>query len=272
MMRSSLVLVVSLLACSSSESNDQPASDTGTAGVDTAVADTATGTDTAVADTNKAETSELPACGDPPYTIEAGNVMLLGTDGTMTPKGGVTITPTLCPTVSQTTAADGKYGFRISSGKPVSLRYEGADITKQLRGEYAFTTDSTAGLPTVFPKTFTTILPDWGAGKAAIFATGRVTGGTGACATLDGVSVSVDGHPEAKITYYGESMPPMAMSGATATTKSGMVAITGIAAPASVKVVATKMGCMATFARAPRTGMGPLEADVVTMMSFSVSN
>jgi hypothetical protein len=271
MMRSCVVLATFAMACSSPEPNVQ-ATDSGTTSVDSATADTAAGTDTAVADTNKPETSDMPACGDPPYTIEAGNVMLLANDGTMSPKGGVTITPTLCPTVSQTTAADGKYFFRISTGKPVSLRYEGSDITKQLRGEYAFTTDSTAGLPAVFPKTFTTILPDWGAGKAAIFATGRVSGGTGACATLDGVAVSVDGHPEAKITYYGESTPPTPAAGATATTKSGMIAITGIAAPASVKVLASKMGCTATFARAPRTGMGPLEVDVVTMMSFSISN
>jgi len=214
----------------------------------------------------------LPTCGPPPHVLEGGNSVLLLPDGTTTPIGGVRFTPTLCPGAPiVVTPPDGRYQYLISKGVPVSVLYEGDGILTQLRGEYAFETDSDTGTPTMLKPDFVQILSDFGPDKSAIFITVRAYG-TAACAALDGVAFAVTGHPEAKISYYAEGAPPTPIAGGTATSRLGYAAVEGLLPDSTVELTATKSGCNATMARPPRTGRALLMRGIVSMMSAAVEN
>lgn len=212
-------------------------------------------------------------CGDPPLVTESGNLVVLAADGTTSPKGGVKISVSPCPDKSIVTPPDGKYAMRVSSGKPLYFKYESSEIIPMIRGEYSLIADSPGGAPNMYPTSFAALFgSDFGPDKTLVFIYGRTIGTKPECKSLDGITISVKDHPEAKVTYFDESAPPKPIAGGTATSRAVLTAVTGLADGLTVTMQGTKTGCTVLFDKPPRTGRAPLFKGFLTSVSVTLAD
>jgi hypothetical protein len=261
-----------LLACSSSESTPAGPTDTGSA-----AADTSTTMDTAMADTGSAATDSGPevvfstTCGTAPYVTWKGNFLVQGLSGT-TPPTGVKITSPGCPGSTFTTDMDGNYTIQIQKDLKSYIRVTADDTIPAIVGESLADADANDINLVLLPTLLKGFLSDWKAGEPAILVKVSAAGAaTGTCKNLDGVTLSVKDQPSAKVSYFSNSSPPSVVSGATATTASGIAVITGVTG-SLVELVGTKTGCTATPILPPLTGKTAIEPDYVTEAAMVLGN
>lgn len=243
-----------LLACSSSSSaNPAAAADASSPGDSH---DGGGGAEAAVAD--------LPTCGAPPYVTLGIVVRAASAGGNGAVIAGAKLTTSLCPGTLRLSGDDGVIRGRVSKGVPFFARFEATSYVPTLISEQQFDADKDPIVAPLPPSLFTALVPGYDATKAAIVVGVTKDGGSGPCAALDGVSFQVEGHPEAKVTYFTADAIPAATTGTT-TTLAGRAVITGLPNVPLVTLTGTKTGCTVTFLKAPYTGRAPLEAGFLTL-------
>ncbi|MGZ3424623.1 MAG: hypothetical protein ACXVEE_42590 [Polyangiales bacterium] len=264
-----------LLACSSSNEPAPAGTDSGTTVTDTgsSTTDSSTTTDTgtAVTDSASMETSFSTACGMAPYVKWSGTFTLQGLSGAMPPTG-VKITSPGCPGATFTTAADGSYTLDVQKGLTSYIRVTADGAIPAIVGESLADADTSGINLVLLPAIFKGFLSDWASGQPAILVkVSADPAATGTCKDPSGVTISVKDQPTAKVAYFNNSTPPSVMAGATSTSASGIVAITGITGT-SVELIGTKTGCTASPKVSPLTGKTAIEADYLTEAAMSLAN
>ena len=267
------------VACSSSSDNGAPA-DTGTSGVDS------TTTDSGVGDASKdggdstsgegGETTDVtPAttCGDPPYVHVVVHVYDYQSK---TPVANAQLTTSICPGSVFVSDSTGTFDGQVAKDKAFDPKLSADSYVTMRLGEEKLGADFEISVPLI-PEAITLILPDWSTSQPTSIAfigpsSALGDGGVDAadtsdpCQQVDGISLTVTGHPEAKIVYYKAGSIPTADSTLTATTSAGLVEIANLPTTASpYQVTGTKTGCSVTFATPPLTGNYSLENGVLTV-------
>ena len=194
-----------------------------------------------------------PSCGAGPYAQLTGETRVRGTDFLTAPLAGATVTFSNCPGISATTRADGSWGVQMTKGVPLSLTIQKTGIIPYRLHEIAIEQASDAVLVTrdVAWKPYE---PGWSDTGVSLFA-GFDASGAGACATNDGVTVTVKDHPEAVVHYLDTAVPPVEVAGGTATTLRGYAEITGLPAGRYEFVVTTGKACKVGTVFPGRTGV-----------------
>jgi hypothetical protein len=213
-------------------------------------------------------------CGSPPWVTLGIHVVALTLDNTDgSPLPGARFTASLCPGVVQYSDDAGLLQGSVSRDVPFYGRLTAPNYISELAPEEVFDADSTSSkiemLPTIVEGL---LLPgyDASASSAIVVSVQKTVSDAGACSSIDGVTLGVAGHPEAQVTYFSNATIPMAVPGATATTTSGLAAITGLSAgdaASYVTLTATKPGCHAETQHGSQTGRVPLETGYVSLMA-----
>ncbi|MGH7328582.1 MAG: hypothetical protein ACREJX_09560, partial [Polyangiaceae bacterium] len=121
------------------------------------------------------------------------------------------------------------------------------------------------------PSLLTAIVPGYDANKPTMFVEvildgGHAHDGGGNCNDPSGISLTVQDHPEAVVTYYSPDSIPAPVAAAPATTAGGKASIVGVDASASpVTIVGTKSGCTVSFVKDTSTGRIPLENGYISI-------
>ncbi len=215
-------------------------------------------------------------CGDPPHGMMSVEVVDLLTitnvvqDCDPVPDAHVELS--LCPGLKATTFQQGFAALGAPYDQVFFLQISHPDYLPTLSQELLI--DGPDGgitgigwLWMVPPAIKPVVLSPWQDGASAAVVLIRPPK-TGPCGT-DGVAVSVDGHPEAVVTYIESGAPVV---GATVTTDDGLALITGLPSSGFVTPVATRAGCTYTtdcgdFGR-HMTGRVPVEVDWLTQVQF----
>lgn len=211
------------------------------------------------------------ACGPGPW-VTLGIVVvaldLSNPDGSLLP--GAQFTSPLCPGLVKVSDEGGAIEGLISKDTPFYGRLQATGYIPELAPEEVFDADSTGNRIELLPAILAGLLPGYAADASAIVVAAEKTqSDAGACSSLDGISLGVVGHPEARVTYFGAGPVPAPVPDASATTARGFAALTGLTGTAPGELVtlsATKPGCNVVFARGPVTGRVPLENGSVSLM------
>jgi hypothetical protein len=268
-----------VIACSSSSDNSQPA-DTGPSGgdstTDSGVGDSSKsdgGDSTTNDDGDAGEVVAATTCGDPPYVHVVVHVYDYQSK---TPVANALLTTSICPGSTFVSDSTGTFDGQISKGLAFDPRLSADSYVTVRLGEEKLDADFTIGVP-MLPEALTLILPDWSTTKPTSIAfignSAALDGGVDAsvdaadpCEAVDGISLTVTGHPEAKIVYFKSGAIPSPDSTLTATTSAGFAEIANLPTTAApYQVTGTKTGCSVTFATPPLTGNYSLENGVLTL-------
>ena len=211
-------------------------------------------------------------CGTAPYVTLGILVKGATIDNSNPPLPGAKFTTPLCPGVYTVSDDAGRLAGHLSKGAAFYGRFEAAHYANTLTPELQFDVDVKDYEVVIPPTIFAALVPDFGPDKTAILVGTKRNGGSGECDKLDGITLSVVGHPEANVTYYSTDQVPAPVAGATATTASGRAAIGGLAAGSPVVLAGTKAGCVVTMKKGEFTGRAPLEAGWLTLIAAYVGN
>jgi hypothetical protein len=247
-----LVLAFLAPACSSSP----PASSPEPGGTDASV-------EAGPADAGADSGSE--GCGAPPYvnvSLVVRSASASGADGA--PIEGAKLTASICPEAPRLSGPDGTITAAVSKGVPFYARFEAPNYAATLIAELHLDADKSGIVAPLPPQLFTALIPGFGPDKTALVAAVMKDGGTGACDQLDGVTIEVQDHPEAVVTYFTNDAVPQPTTGTT-TTAGGRAVITQLAPSQLVTLRASKAGCTVSFTKDPYTGRAPLAAGTVTL-------
>jgi len=255
------------VACSSSSKSP------GGPGSDAAADATGTGDDAADGAATGDAADELvvsSSCGSPPYVtlgIVAVGLTLDNPDGA--PMPGAQFTSPLCPHVVHYADDAGVIEGQVSANTPFYGRLAAQGYIASLVPEELVDADSTGHRIPMIPQLIEGVLfpgLDAGGSAAIIVSLQTTTDDAGACSALDGVTVSVPGHPEATVTYFSNGSLPTPVPDAGATTARGLAGITGLAPGQLVTLAGTKAGCQVLFQYDTQTGRTPLETGYVSLM------
>jgi hypothetical protein len=247
------VLALASAACSSSKATTAPAD------VDAGV--------TTDAGEQAEAASELPACGAAPQVKVDITVVGAALSDKPPRVSGATFSSPMCPEITLTTDANGKTAGLIQKGLPFYGRFEAPGWANTMIPEQLFEADTPGLVVTLPPSLLGALIPGFGPDTSAIFVNGFKEG-KDACAALDGITLTVTSHPEAKVIYFSTDQVPAPVDGATATTASGRAAIGSIAvAPGEtvVTVEGVKPGCVVSFKKDTSTGRLPLGKGAITI-------
>lgn len=242
-------------------------------------ADATTADGEPTADVGDAGSVEEPqyadVCGDGPW-VTLGIVVValdLGNLDGSTPLPGASFTSPLCPGLDKTSDDAGAIVGLVSKDVPFYGRLQRANYVSELAPEEIFDADSTGNKVEMLPSILENLLlPGLDGGSTAIvIAAQKLQDDAGACSSLDGISFSVPGHPEANVIYFSSAAIPAAEPDASATSSRGLVAITGLAGGQFVTLDAGKPGCNVVFAHGPLTGRVPLENGFASLMPAYLS-
>jgi hypothetical protein len=215
------------------------------------------------------EAATFDACGPGPW-VTLGIVVvaldLSDPDGSLLP--GAEFTSPLCPGLVKVSNDAGVIEGQISRDVPFYGRLTATDYISELAPEEVFDADSTGNQIEMLPQILAGILPGYQADASAIvIAAEKTQDDAGVCSSLDGITLSVVGHPEATVTYFSTASIPLPVPEAGETTTRGFAAITGLTGTGQfVTLAGTKPGCTVVFARGPITGRVPLENGFVSLM------
>ncbi len=233
------------------------------------------GTADASSDAPVVEASAMAdVCGPAPW-VNLGIVVvalnLADPDGSVLP--GATFTSPLCPGLEKVSDDAGVINGLISQGVRFYGSLTATGYISELAPEEVFDADSTGNRIEMLPQILSGLLPGYAADASEIVVAAEKTqDDAGACSSLDGITLSVAGHPEATVTYFSNDTIPVAVPDAGATTTRGFAAITGLTGTGQfVTLVGTKPGCTIVFARGPVTGRVPLENGFVSLMPAYVT-
>ncbi len=253
-----LPLLAGLASCSSKE-DPAPAASGGVA--DSGVKDTAPRPD-------MGPVYPEITCGPGPYVTWPLDLLVgqtLGAASKTPPQQQLKLSLSACPELKAMTDVEGYAILRVTVGQPLSIKFEGQgwiptrwyEVTPQAWSEKPFLSlTAEAARPTLEGLAEGMILLD--IGGAAV----------GTCTSPLGVAVAVEGYPDAKIAYRGPSSPFAPVAGATASSSSGIVTISGIPSGTKVKLVATKTDCEVVSLGSP--GEVLVEAGVVSRVQMVV--
>jgi hypothetical protein len=217
-------------------------------------------------------------CGNPPWVtlgIEVVALSLANIDGSALP--GAQFTSPLCPGLVKISDDAGRIEGQISRDVPFYARLQATNYIPELAPEEVFDADTTGTRVEMLPTLVEAFVGLDGGGKNIAILVKNLVDDAGACSTVDNITLSVPGHPEAQVLYLSNNFPPLPVSGATATTPRGIAVITGIDAGQFVTLAGTKPGneagttCQVIFQRGPVTGRVPLENGFVSLMPAYVS-
>jgi hypothetical protein len=171
------------------------------------------------------------ACGAGPYITMTGTIQQRSVvDFSTSPSSGVDVSWSACPGVTTTTDSLGTWAERIPANTAFDLSFDKTGVIPYRFQELVLAGDS-GGTLVMRGDEWKPHEPGWSDTGMTIFAlVGLNTGITGSCATADGVTFAVHGHPEATVHYLDPSVPPQEAVGATATTTRGYAEITGLPA------------------------------------------
>lgn len=227
--------------------------------------------DASAPDVEAPEATLSDVCGQPPYVtlgIVVVAISLSDTDGSVLP--GATFTTPLCPGRVQVSNDAGVIQGQISANVPFYGRLQAPNYVSELAPQEVFDASSTGNRIEMLPQILAGLVPGYQADAAAIVVAAEKTeDDAGDCSSLDGIVLSVVGHPEANVTYFSAGSIPLPQLDASATTTRGFAAITGLADVTDgefVTLSGTKPGCSVVFARGPVTGLVPLENGFVSLM------
>jgi hypothetical protein len=214
------------------------------------------------------------ACGAAPW-VNVGLVIdrfdLAATDAG-TPLPGAVFTASLCPGITRTSDDAGQIIGQISEGVPFTAGITAGNYISELLPEQAFDADSLGNRIEMLPVLFGALLPGFGPSSTAIIVQlDPPAADAGPCATVDGVSYSVPGHPEATISYFSSGSLPSIASGATATTSAGLAAITGLASGLIVSPAGTKSGCTVSLQHGSLTGRVAVQNGYASLATAAIS-
>jgi hypothetical protein len=209
-------------------------------------------------------------CGAPPYVtlgIEVVALSLDNPDGA--PLEGAQFTSPLCPSLVEYSDDAGVIQGTVSQGVPFYGRLEAPNYVRELSPEEAFDASRTGIKIDMLPSIFAAVLLpgfDASAQTAIVVASQKTTDDAGACSTFDGMSFTVQIHPEAQVIYFSNDTIPAAMPEAGATSVRGLAVILGLAPDQLVSLVGTKPGCNVAFQWDTLTGRTPVENGYVSLM------
>jgi hypothetical protein len=259
--------IAAVVACSSGQSSGTQG------GADGAADATGGGDDASDAGSTGDAADELTVgttCGQPPYVtlgIVVVGLTLDNPDGATLP--GAAFTSPLCPTIVEYADDAGAILGKATGNTAFYGRLQAKGYIPELIPEEIFDADSTGHRILMLPQFIEGILlPGYDAGgsTAMIVAMQTTTADAGACSALDGVTLTVPGHPEAVVTYFAEGTIPTPVPDGGATTTRGLAAVTGLAPDQLVTLAATKPGCQVLFQYDTQTGRVPLELGFVSLM------
>ncbi len=229
----------------------------------------------ATSDAQEIEAASMAdACGLAPW-VTLGIVVvaldLANPDGSVLP--GATFTSPLCPGLVKVSDDAGLIEGQISKDTPFTGRLTAPNYISELAPEEVFDADSTGNRIEMLPQILGGLVPGYAPDASSIVVAAETTqDDAGACSSLDGITLAVDGHPEAKVTYFSTGSIPLPVPDAGATTTRGFAAITGLTGTGQfVTLTGTKPGCTIVFARGPVTGRVPLENGYVSLMPAYVT-
>ena len=229
------------------------------------------GTDASTGDGEALEASMTDVCGQPPY-VTLGIVVialdLSNPDGSVLP--GATFTSPLCPGFEKVSDDAGVIEGLISADTPFIGRLQAKNYISELAPEEIYDADSIGTHIEMLPQLLAAIAPGYEADAATIaVAVEKTVDDAGACSSLDGVTLSVVGHPEVTVSYLSAGSIPLPQLDASSTTTRGfavMTGLTGVSGTQFVTLSASKPGCNVVFARGPITGRVPVENGFASLM------
>lgn len=268
-LRSIVALGVIALAFASSACSAPPGDRSDSAsGASDAIADRAS-----LAESQRAAPSAvLPQrdCGAGPY-VELGSWLLeLGPYG-QTPLEGATLSFDVCPGYAVRTDEFGIAKARVPRGVPVVARFSAPGHVTALVSQSVLDADSivTDLLPTL---SNADVLPEYAPDRPS-FAIFVAPIGSGPCAFEDGVTLAIDGRPDARALYMPPSWPATTQpSTSSATERGGVVFFAGLSAGDRVHVVASKPGCAVRTKEGQQTGEFALENGAWTVGNVYVDD
>lgn len=214
-------------------------------------------------------------CGDGPW-VTLGIVVVqlnVGNLDASTPLPGASFTSPLCPGLVKTSDDAGVIEGLVSKDVPFYGRLQAPGYVSELAPEEIFDADSTGNKIEMLSSFVEGILfPGLDGGSTVIvIAAQKLQDDAGACSSLDGISFSVPGHPEANVVYFSSGAIPTVIPDASATSSRGLAAITGLAGGQLVTLDAGKGGCNVLFVHGPLTGRVPLENGFASLMPAYLS-
>jgi hypothetical protein len=208
-------------------------------------------------------------CGHAPYVklgIVVMGLTLAAPQGA--PVAGARLTSPLCPGIESFSDDAGVIQGYVSQNVAFYSRLQAPFFLDELLPEELIDADTTGNVVEMLTSGLEPILLpgfDASAQAAIVISAGAVDADAGPCSSLDGISFSVPGHPEAQTTYFSTTAIPQPVAGATATTTRGLAAITGLAAGQYVEPAGTKAGCTVAFKHGSLTGRVALENGFISL-------
>jgi hypothetical protein len=221
------------------------------------------------------ELSVADQCGPEPW-VNLGIVVVALSLGNLdgSPLPGAQFTSPLCPSLVKYSDEGGNILGQVSKDTPFYGRLQAQNYISELAPEEIFDADSTGHKIDMIPTLIASVLlPTFDASSetAIVVAGQKVVDDAGPCSTLDGVTYSVPGHPEAVITYFSADTIPQPIPDGGATTTEGIAAITGLATGQLVTLQGTKPGCSVLLKYQTQTGRVPVQTGFVSLMPAYVS-
>ena len=268
-------VVSSLYGCGD---DDAPVTDAG-GGSDAGGATDAGGVDAGGTDGGPAFDAGVVAWGAEPRVRGSGRVVSFSALDTGI--RGAVLTADICPAVSAVTDAEGNFTLDVARDTTFNGKVTATGFLPARAGEESLHADYPGANTFMFPTVLASLLPHWSTTSPTIVAIalrgdrppladgGLPDGGVAdPCDSLDGITYSVVGHPEAVVTYYAGTTAPTPDASLTATGPLGAAEISGLTATAPgafVMLNATKAGCSTlSFVGYPFTGRFVLENGVLT--------
>lgn len=186
-----------------------------------------------------------PNCGPGPYVQMTGQALKRTIDFVAAPLAGAAVTWSNCPGVASTTREDGSFGVMMTKDMPFSVSLAKSGVIPFKLGDLQLS-GPVNGILVARDEAWKAYEPGWSDTGVSIIV-GFDHYGTGACATSDGMSVTVKDHPEAVAHYLDTSVPPAESVGATATTTRGYVELTGLPPGTYQFDVANSKACKVTL-------------------------
>jgi hypothetical protein len=241
-------------------------------------ADATTGDGESAGDASDAGTVEglraADMCGDAPWVTLGILVVQLniGNLDAATPLPGATFTSPLCPGLVKTSDEAGVIEGLVSKDVPFYGRLQAPGYISELTPEEIFDVDSTGNEVEMLSSLLEGVLFPGLDGGSTVIVIGaqKLDDDAGACSSLDGITFSVQGHPEATV-YYLSADPIPQLTDAGVTSSRGLAAITGLAGGQLVTLDAGKPGCHVLFVHGPLTGRVPLENGFASLMPAYLS-
>ncbi|MBI2394697.1 MAG: hypothetical protein HYV09_34330 [Deltaproteobacteria bacterium] len=214
----------------------------------------------------------LPTCGPPPWFMLSGLSTTRETSGAAgTPIADVEVSFTTCPGVKAKTDAAGAWKAWVGQNMPVARRYQKDGFFVTHSPEQFWPQDyDKVDLSLRNVTTWTSLMPRLDTTHGYVLV-GIAAPKTGDCVGVEGVTLTVNGHPDAKVMYM-DGEPPKEVAG-TATTKRGLAYISGLKPGDLVDgtITGAREGCVYSLKGGIDTGNAKLEAGALTIVSVYAS-